>query len=247
MMRRGMGPDHVIARCRPDAAYPVFAIGVKEAGVTVASQQRRAIHLVDALRQAGMIAAGSRIAIIGGGPAGLTAAAWAARASVRSTVIERDGELLATLRGNHTRLVHPNLYSWPEPGWRDPDAALPVLSWTAAPAGAVARTIESDRRPGTDRRLRWHRLSPAGEDALAGLTSADGAPRPAPASASAPVLVPAPAPPVAVQPPHPSPIRPLRRQGAAASTPVVGPAPVVPKGKQGPRAGGPPVGNTADD
>ncbi|HVV83822.1 MAG TPA: FAD-dependent oxidoreductase [Kofleriaceae bacterium] len=136
-----MGPDEVFARCRPVEEWPVFAIGVKEAGVTVASQQRRAIHLIDALCRAGVIAAGSRIAIIGAGAAGLTAAAWAARAGTRSIILERDSELLSTLRGNYTRLVHPNLYSWPDPGWNDPDASLPILSWTAAAAGVVATKI----------------------------------------------------------------------------------------------------------
>ena len=136
-----MTPEDVLARCCPVAGLPVFAIGVTESGVTVASQQRRAIHLVDALVHKDLLAAGSRLAIIGAGAAGLTAAARAARAGCRVTVFERDGELLATFRGSD-RLLHPNLYRWPQPGWQVRDARLPLLSWTAGRAGEVARTIE---------------------------------------------------------------------------------------------------------
>ena len=124
----------------------MFAIGVSESGVTVASQQRRAIHLVDALLEKQIIAAGSRIAVIGGGAAGLTAAVRAATAGCHALVIARDQELLATLRGNTTRLLHPNLYSWPAATWRERDAHLPILGWSAAPAGTVAAQIEDQFR-----------------------------------------------------------------------------------------------------
>lgn len=96
--------------------------------------------------------------------------------------------------------------------------------------------IESDRRPGTDRRLRWHRLSPAGEAALAELPAADAGPRPVPAPA------------VALRPPQAPPIRPARRHVAGeAAAPAVGSSPVIGKGKAGQRAGGHPVGDAADD
>lgn len=123
--------------------WPIYAIGVKERGVTVASQQRRAIYLIDALLHTGVIAAGSQVAVVGAGAAGLTAAAWAARAGVRVCLLERAGELMAMLRGNHTRLLHPNLYSWPEPGWRVRAAGLPIMSWDAGIAGRVAHQIEA--------------------------------------------------------------------------------------------------------
>lgn len=127
--------------CRPVHELPVFAIGVTESGVTVASQQKRAIHLVDALIRCDRLAAGSRVAVIGAGAAGLSAAVRAAHAGCRVTVIERDAEILATFRGSD-RLLHPNLYRWPQQGWQDRDARLPLLSWTADRASEVARVIE---------------------------------------------------------------------------------------------------------
>lgn len=138
-----MRPEGVIRRYQVTAPWPVFAIGVKERGVTVASQQRRALYLIDALLHTGVVAAGSQVAIVGGGAAGLTAAAWAARAGVRVCLLERAGELMAMLRGNHTRLLHPNLYSWPEPGWKVRSAGLPIMSWDAGIAGHVAHQIET--------------------------------------------------------------------------------------------------------
>lgn len=141
-----IAPDLVLARLQPIANAPLFAIGVSESGVTVASQQRRAIHLIDALLEKQIIAAGSRIAVIGGGAAGLTAAVRAATAGCHALVIERDQELLATFRGNTTRLLHPNLYAWPAATWRERDARLPILRWSAAPAGTVAAQIEEQFR-----------------------------------------------------------------------------------------------------
>jgi glycine/D-amino acid oxidase-like deaminating enzyme len=141
-----MSPNGVVSRCQPNHTQPIFVIGVTERGVTVRSQQRRAINLIDALLAEGRLCAGSRIAIIGAGAAGLTAAVRAAQAGIRAHVLERESEILATFRGNHNRLLHPNLYAWPAPNWLNPDAELPVMTWSAAPAGRVATALENQFR-----------------------------------------------------------------------------------------------------
>ena len=56
-----MTPDEVLERLRRIPGEPLYVIGVKESGVTVASQQGRAIHLVDARVATGRITAGSRV------------------------------------------------------------------------------------------------------------------------------------------------------------------------------------------
>jgi hypothetical protein len=114
------------------------------------SQQRRAINLIDALVIEGLLCAGSRIAIVGAGAAGLTAAVRAAQAGVRAHVLERESEILATFRGNHNRLLHPNLYAWPARDWLRADAELPVMTWSAAPAGVVVRTLDKQFREMAD-------------------------------------------------------------------------------------------------
>lgn len=136
-----MTPEDVLTRCRPDPRFPVFAIGVTESGVTVASQQVRALHLVDALVRCDKLAAGSHLAVVGAGAAGLTAAARAARIGCQVTIFERDREVLPTIRGSD-RLLHPNLYRWPHPDWLVRKARVPILPWEAGPARRVAHTIE---------------------------------------------------------------------------------------------------------
>lgn len=134
----------VISRSQPIDDYPVYAIGVKEHGVTVASQQRRAIHLIDALVQRGVIGAGSPLAVVGAGAAGLTASVRAAHAGCDVVLLDRNAELLSTFRGNDTRVLHPNLYSWPSPSWKEADAGLPLLNWHADITARVVRTIEEE-------------------------------------------------------------------------------------------------------
>lgn len=79
---------------------------------------------------------------MGAGAAGLTAAVRAAHAGCRVLVLESAAETLATFRGNATRLLHPNLYAWPRPGWSNPQAELPILTWSAGPAAGVASAID---------------------------------------------------------------------------------------------------------
>ncbi|MGE0403247.1 MAG: FAD-dependent oxidoreductase [Kofleriaceae bacterium] len=142
----GMSAREILDRFQPIGGLPVFVIGVTERAVTVASQQRRAIQLVDAMLRDGVIGAGSRLAVVGGGAAGLTTAVRAARAGCRVLLLEKANEMLSTFRGNHSRLLHPNLYSWPSRDWQNEDANLPVLSWKADTAGAVAHALDEQFR-----------------------------------------------------------------------------------------------------
>ncbi len=136
----------VLQRCRPFPATPLYVVGVGARGVTVRSQQRRAIQVVDALLGDGVASAGGQIMVVGAGAAGLTAAVRASRAGCRVVVLERESETLATLRGSHGRLLHPNLYSWPSPNWSNDDAELPIMSWKAAVASRVASDLDAGFR-----------------------------------------------------------------------------------------------------
>ena len=53
----------------------IFFLGCFESRVTVLSQQRRALNLVDGLIRSGIVRQKGRVAIVGGGAAGVTAAA----------------------------------------------------------------------------------------------------------------------------------------------------------------------------
>jgi tetratricopeptide (TPR) repeat protein len=154
----------------------LYVLGCFERRVTLLSQQVRALNLVHSLRSQGLLAAGSSIAVIGGGVAGLTAAAGAARLGCEVTLLERGDAPLHLFRGNHTRWLHPHLYDWPKAEADSEDAGLPLLNWRAGLADDVVRQIQGgfDALPerdhievhtgvanialgsGTPRRLTWN-------------------------------------------------------------------------------------------
>jgi len=131
-------PSDLLDDYRVPAAGNLYVLGSFDQRVTFYSQQIRALNLVDVLVRAGVLGEGSKLLIVGAGLAGLTAAAAAARVGVQVRVLEKQGDLLPTFRGCHQRFIHPRIYDWPEPGWNDSRARLPLLDWTAAPAANVA-------------------------------------------------------------------------------------------------------------
>jgi tetratricopeptide (TPR) repeat protein len=154
----------------------LYVVGCFERRITLLSQQVRALNLVFSLRKQGLLKEGDSIAVIGGGVAGLTAAAGAARLGCKVTLFERADSLLHLFRGNHTRWLHPNVYDWPSPEATNEDAGLPLLNWRAGLADGVVRQIEegwnalpergaievvygaeiTDLGSGTPRRLTWN-------------------------------------------------------------------------------------------
>ena len=122
----------------------IFFLGTFESRVTVLSQQIRALNLVDAILQEHRVRHNGRVAIIGGGAAGLTAAAAFATslpASASVELYERRPELLHVQRESD-RYLHPHIYDWPAEHSMNSRAGLPILDWKAGPAGAVADEIE---------------------------------------------------------------------------------------------------------
>lgn len=119
----------------------VYLLGCLEKRVTVYSQQVRALNLIYALRSENLVEADDEIAIIGGGVAGLTAAAAAAREGLDVTVLEKDSQLLHVFRGCDKRWLHPRVYDWPAPGSLRDDADLPVLTWSADRASTVVERL----------------------------------------------------------------------------------------------------------
>lgn len=120
-----------------------YLLGCLDPRVTVYSQQLRALNLVFALEQEGVVDRASRVAIVGGGIAGITAAAALISNGVAVDVFEKrpDG-MLALQAGAHHRWIHPGVYDWPEPEWAIPAAArLPVLPWKAATADQLRETL----------------------------------------------------------------------------------------------------------
>jgi tetratricopeptide (TPR) repeat protein len=136
----------------------VFVLGCFERRVTLYSQQVRALNLIHALFTENRLQAGSRVAVVGGGVAGLTAAAGAAIRGCAVTLLESQTDLLFLFRNNRQRWLHPHIYDWPEKSSTQERAGLPLLDWTAGTAGDVADTLLTEwKRLEAQYRIAVHR------------------------------------------------------------------------------------------
>lgn len=137
-----LNPNEIVEATRLPGFKSVFALGLFGRKITIHSQQLRAFNLADALAKEGIVAATSKVAVIGGGIAGLSmAAALALRTACGIHIYESAENLLRLQRGNKTRFLHPTVYDWPRKGSTTPYTYLPALDWSAGPSHEVAATI----------------------------------------------------------------------------------------------------------
>lgn len=130
--------DGAAVRERPN----LFVIGCYDRRITFYSQQIRALSLVHALKDLGYLNANPRIAVIGGGAAGVTAAAAAALVSHSNvTLFEAAGELLSLQSTTARRRLDPHIYDWPAHDTTDPIADLPILDWESGTCLSVRNDV----------------------------------------------------------------------------------------------------------
>jgi hypothetical protein len=124
----------------------VFVVGGRgERRVTFYAQQCRALNLVAALTEADPELSKRRIAVVGAGAAGMTAGAALRRSGVELVrVFDRAAAPLHPQRASPARYLHPRIFHWPEAGWDEPKAALPLASWSADYADSVRRSVLDD-------------------------------------------------------------------------------------------------------
>jgi hypothetical protein len=104
------------------------------------AQQLRSLALIrEIVAQGDLSIDEPQLIVVGGGIAGLTAAAAALTAGFGVTLIERNGYLDQFKEASH-RELHPNLISWP---FQAPRALtdLPFLNWACGPADIVVRDL----------------------------------------------------------------------------------------------------------
>ena len=121
----------------------VHLVGALERGVTVYNQQVRAHNLIWALHGHSGREEPARVAVVGGGIAGLTAAACLLSAfeTTKVELFERRWDLAPLQQGADHRWVHPHIYEWPADGSEQPSARIPLLGWKAASASTVLSQV----------------------------------------------------------------------------------------------------------
>lgn len=131
-----MTPRNILDHMRLDEG--LYVIGCFERRVTLYSQQVRALNLAFALHHEGLLTQQSSVAVIGGGAAGMTAAAGIATKGAHVALIEQRSDLIQLFQGNVTRWIHPHIYDWPEHGSEGDEAGIPLMNWSADYAARVA-------------------------------------------------------------------------------------------------------------
>ncbi len=121
----------------------LYVLGSFAQYVTVYAQQVRAFNLIDTLAKSGCLTSSSKVAVIGGGIAGLTAAAAAAVRGVQSvSVFEKEGNTMRLQRGTEKRFIHPHIYDWPAESALDEKAGHDLLDWEATIAADVVKELD---------------------------------------------------------------------------------------------------------
>lgn len=131
-------PLDVIAGAAVRDRANLFVLGCYDRRITFYAQQVRALSLVHALADQGYLKSNPRIAVIGAGAAGMTAAAAAALVSGSQVVLfETAANLLSLQSTTDRRNLDPHIYDWPALDTTDPIADLPILDWEAGTCRAV--------------------------------------------------------------------------------------------------------------
>lgn len=139
----------------PKHGFALFSIGPYGNRISFASQQQRSLSLVWALHVFGILPASARyvhheesqtphkrVAIIGGGLSGITAAAALITTGHHCTVFERSDDLLPNL-SNTNRHIHPTINFWPlEP--LAPATDFPFLNWYEDSPNGIKEQISGD-------------------------------------------------------------------------------------------------------
>lgn len=137
-------PRDVIVGAASQAHPGLYVLGCYDKRITFYSQQVRALSLVHALHSEGYLNAPKRIAVVGAGAAGTTAAAALALITKSEVnLFERSHELMPIQRATRQRNIDPHIFDWPEWDTDDPLADLPILDWSAGPAQDVRSAVAS--------------------------------------------------------------------------------------------------------
>jgi hypothetical protein len=123
----------------------VHLLGVYAKRLTVYSQQTRAVNLVDAIHWYRRPLNNLKVAVVGAGAAGITAAARAIQYGAHITLIERLQNVLE-IQNKSSRWLHPTLYEWPFSGLDPAEdvTQLPVMNWPSGTAQSVAETLAEE-------------------------------------------------------------------------------------------------------
>lgn len=135
-------PEDVISGAAINGHPGAYVLGLEDTRITFFSQQVRALELAYALQREQFIREKARIAVIGGGAAGVTfAAALALQGGANVHLFEQADDLLPLQGAASRRRIDPHIYEWPKPDASHELAQLPILDWRSGSAMEVRAAV----------------------------------------------------------------------------------------------------------
>jgi len=137
-----LNPADIIAGARLSTHPGVYVLGFYDTRITFYSQQVRALELVHALSHEHLLPGNARVAVVGGGAAGITvAAALALQGGVTIRLFEKAPRLLPLQGDSQRRRLDPHIYDWPNPDADHELAELPLLDWRSGASKDVRDAV----------------------------------------------------------------------------------------------------------
>lgn len=137
------------------AKQGLYCLGPFAARVSFISQQYRALNLVWALTHKGLVKRDQKVAVIGAGLAGVTAAMALIAMGCKVKLYDMRNGVMARQRHTNHRIVHPNVNRWPMHSL-NPSTDLPFLNWFGAKAGTIFRAVRDEwKRVATEENQAW--------------------------------------------------------------------------------------------
>jgi hypothetical protein len=130
----------IVDAARVGSREGLFCLGPYARRVSFSAQQNRALNLVWALHESELISNGHKVAIIGAGLAGITAAAGFIAYGCTVHLYESGNGVMVRQRDTDHRLVHPTINRWPERPLSI-TTELPFLEWYIGTCSEVTESI----------------------------------------------------------------------------------------------------------
>jgi hypothetical protein len=132
----------ILEQCQVTGLQNTYVLGYNDRRVTFSTQQLRAFNLVWALFVEGVIKKKSKVAVIGGGLAGMTTSAALNSKGCKVTLYHDHDTLMDIQQESLHRYIHPNIFDWPDDSCDVSHTNFPCMNWTAGTANRVVEQIQ---------------------------------------------------------------------------------------------------------
>jgi len=139
----GLENRQILSAVEPVCPSRIYVIGTLDRRITLYNEQVRALRVARAILEEQVVGPDSKVAVIGGGGAGVSTAIALASKGCEVHLFEAEDRLLSIQDKASHRYIHPHIFSWPDPSacWRHAGLPIAELNWMAGPVDEVAGSL----------------------------------------------------------------------------------------------------------